>query len=487
MRTIFNYFILLLFFTGCSEAPIDTQHTFSDDPDIWPNYLNVTIPPNIAPLNFRVGDGSKKAGALFRTVGYSFQVSDKKGEIIIPVSKWKKLLKQAAGRSVTVTVVIEEKGEWLSFYPFKMHVAPEPVDPYLVYRLIEPGYELWNRMGIYQRNLESYRETAIVENKMTDGNCMNCHSFCMQHPERMLFHMRDTHAATYLLREGKVEKLDTYTEQTGGHLVYPSWHPSGKYVAFSVNQTQQAFHTNDPNRIEVFDKASDVVVYDVEKQEIVTAPSLFSPNAFETFPTFSPDGKRLYFCSAKAKELPVAYDEVKYSLCAIAFDPENRTFRAEVDTLYNAAQRGGSVSYPRVSPDGRFLMYSLSDYGNFSIWHKEADLYLIDLSCNYHISLNRFNSRDTESYHSWSSNSRWVVFSSRRMNGLYTRPFVGYIDENGEPRKPFLVPQKDLHFYDRFMKSYNIPEFVTGKVKVKGSEWSTVARKGQAQQVKYVE
>jgi len=284
-----------------------------------------------------------------------------------------------------------------------------------------------------------------------------------------------------------VEKLDTHTEQTGGYLVYSSWHPSGKYVAFSVNQTQQAFHTSDPNRIEVFDKASDVVVYDVENHEIITAPQLFSPDAFETFPTFSPDGKRLYFCSAIAKELPVQYEEVKYSLCAISFDPASRTFGTQVDTLYNAPLRGQSVSFPRVSPDGKFLMYTLSDYGNFSIWHKEADLYLIDLSCNCHISLNRFNSRDTESYHSWSSNSRWVVFSSRRLDGLYTRPFIGYMDENGEPRKPFLVPQKDLHFYDRFMKSYNIPEFVTGKVKVKGAEISTVARKGKAIRVKYKE
>ncbi|MCD8193426.1 MAG: hypothetical protein LUD74_02540, partial [Tannerellaceae bacterium] len=392
MRTILKYCMLLLLFAGCSETPIDTQHTFSDDPDIWPNYLNVTIPPNIAPLNFRVGDGSKKAGALFTARGYSFQVSDKKGEIIIPARKWKKLLEYAAGHSVTVTVAIEEKGEWHSFYPFKIHVAPEPVDPYIVYRLIEPGYELWNQMGIYQRNLENYQETAIIENKMTDRNCMNCHSFCMQNPDQMLFHMRDIHAATYLLKEGKVEKLNTHTGQTGGSLVYPSWHPSGKYVAFSVNQTQQAFHTSDPNRIEVFDKASDVVVYDVERHEIFTVPQLFSPDAFETFPTFSPDGKCLYFCSAEAEELPQAYNKVKYSLCAISFDPDNRTFGMQVDTLYNASQSGQSVSFPRVSPDGRFLMYTLSAYGNFSIWHKDADLYLVDLSCNCHISLNRFNS-----------------------------------------------------------------------------------------------
>ena len=78
------------------------------------------------------------------------------------------------------------------------------------------------------------------------------------------------------------------------------------------------------------------------------------------------------------------------------------------------------------------------------------------------------NSDDVESYHSWSSNSRWFVFSSRRIDGLYTRPYIAYVDEDGKVGKPFLLPQKDAGFYQSFMKSFNIPEFITGKVKVRG-------------------
>jgi Tol biopolymer transport system component len=226
------------------------------------------------------------------------------------------------------------------------------------------------------------------------------------------------------------------------------------------------FHTTDRNRIEVFDYKSDVVVYDVKKHEIFTSPLLFSKFAFETFPTFSPDGKTLYYCSADSVSIPDDYEKVKYSLCAIKFDPSTRQFGNNVDTLYNSRIEGKSVSFPRVSPDGRFLMYTLSNYGNFSIWHREADLYLLDLSNNTISALDTLNSKEAESYHSWSSNSRWIVFSSRRIDGLYTRPFFAHIDKNGNASKPFLLPQDDVNYYMQLMKSFNIPEFVKGEIKM---------------------
>ena len=374
----------------------------------------------------------------------------------------------AGGKQVEVSVLTEEKGKWNAFLPFHIRVSEDPIDPYIAYRLIDPGYQLWNEMGIYQRELSSFDQEPILENRLTDNNCMNCHSFCMQDPNKMLFHMRETFPGTILVDGDKIEKLNTKTKETISPLVYPSWHPSGKYVAFSVNTTKQAFHLNDSIRVEVYAEASDVVVYDVEKHEIVTASNIFSKDAFETFPTFSPDGKTLYFCTAEARPIPQEYSEVKYNLCSVSFDPVTRAFGAQVDTLYNAKSGGMSASFPRVSPDGRYLLYTLSGYGNFSIWHKDADLYMADLQTGTSRPLVEVNSDDVESYHSWSSNSRWFVFSSRRIDGLYTRPYIAYVDEDGKVGKPFLLPQKDAGFYQSFMKSFNIPEFITGKVKVRG-------------------
>jgi dipeptidyl aminopeptidase/acylaminoacyl peptidase len=332
-------------------------------------------------------------------------------------------------------------------------------------------------MGIYQRNLENYTQSPVIENKMTDNNCMNCHSFCMQNPEKMLFHIRGSLASTILLDGDKIERLNTKTTQTMSALVYPSWHPGGRYIAFSVNDTKQAYHMNARNRVEVFDYKSDVVVYDTEKHEIITTPLLFSEGRMETFPSFSPDGKTLYFCTADTCKMPDEFAEVKYSLCSIAFDPETRRFGTHADTLFQAEENGMSASFPRVSPDGNYLLYTKAAYGNFSIWHKDADLWLIALASGKHSPLEAANSPDVESYHSWSSNSRWVVFSSRRLDGLYTRLYITYMDADGQAGKPFLVPQKKVGFYHELMKSYNIPEFITGKVKEQGYRIGRTAKK----------
>ena len=190
----------------------------------------------------------------------------------------------------------------------------------------------------------------------------------------MLFHQRKTHGGTYFVRNGEIEKLDTKFCDSIATLVYPYWHPSGKYVAFSTNETHQDFHLNDPNRIEVYDNQSNVVIYDIEKHEVLVAPHLFSNENLETFPNFSPDGKELYFCSAPSKAMPDSYREIKYNLLRVSFDPVNRTIGTKIDTLYNAAKEGRSVRFPRISPDGSHLMYTVSDYRKFSIWHKEADL-----------------------------------------------------------------------------------------------------------------
>jgi hypothetical protein len=458
---------LLLTFGACSDSNRRVSRTFDRAPAIFPDYAEVTIPCNIAPLHFGLADSCDydRAFATFEVEGQTAEVKAKGGQFAISTGAWSRLLGHAAGKTVQVTLTVRTGGEWVRYPAFAIHVADEPIDPYIAYRLIEPVYEVWDEIGIYQRNIGNYEESAIVVNEHTNHNCVNCHSFCMQSPEKMLFHYRETFAGTMLLDGDKIEKLNTKTPATMSALVYPSWHPSGEYVAFSVNNTKQAFHTTDPNRIEVFDLASDVVVYDVARHEIVTAPPLFSPGVFETFPTFSPDGRTLYFCSADSVVMPRDYTAVKYSLCALSFDPEKRRFGTTVDTLYNATRMNRSVSFPRISPDGKFLMFTLAAYGNFSIWHKDADLYMLDLNTRRVTPLEALNSADVESYHSWSSNSRWVVFSSRRIDGLYTRPYFAHIDKQGQASKPFLLPQKDTDFYSRLMKSYNIPEFITGKVR----------------------
>lgn len=467
---IISLFLLILV-SACSEQ-VSVTHFSDEQAPIYPDYSDVTIPANIAPLNFKLEVENIDDSALLIVDGTdTLTVKGDEGNFVIPPKRWKEMLVRHKGDSLRLYVCRKIDGAWTAYLPFSIYVANEEIDSHLAYRLIAPGYSLWSKMGIYQRNLETYEEKAIYENHVGMGNCVNCHSFKMQNPDQMLFHIRSHGGGTFIYSEGVKEKLNTKTDHTISNLVYPSWHPSGRFVAFSVNSTFQLFHTKDPKRIEVYDEASDVVVYDVANHEIVSSPILSTEGAFETFPTFSPDGKWLYFCSSKAVTMPNDYAQARYSLCRTSFNPETRQFGEAIDTLYSAFKQGGSVSFPRVSPNGDCLVFTLSNYGQFSIWHKEADLYRLDLNSGEVAPLTAWNSGDTESYHSWSSNGRWMIFSSRRDDGLYTRPYIGYMAADGTPKKPFMLPQENpKEYYTDLQFSYNIPELITGEVNLKPRE-----------------
>ena len=478
-------FAVSVILSSCTHNVV-AERNFDSSVEIFPDYKDVTVPSNIAPLNFYVPEGEEyKVVVKVEYDGRTDFVDARKGRVSFGRRQWRSMMENGSG--IQMTVITKLDGKWTSYRPFGISVAEDEIDPYIAYRLIPPGYTMWKEMSICQRNLENYKETRIYSNLQGRGNCVNCHSFRDRDPDEMLFHLRSELGGTYIFRDGNKEKLDTKTDQTISPLVYPYWHTSGDYVAFTVNITNEVVHTRHRNVVEVVDEASDVVVYDLDGHEIVTSDLLSSGDSFETFPTFSPDGRSLYFCSAEAvSPMPAKFREAKYSLCRIDFNPDDCSFGDKVDTLYNARLEGRSVSFPRISPDGRFLVFALSDFGNFSIWHKEADLYSLDLSSGDIACMDALNSEDVESYHSWSGNSRWLVFSSRRDDGLYTKPYFSYIDEEGNPHKPFLLPQKNpKKYYDSQMFAYNIPEFVSGKVEVTGHEVSDFANDTEGMKISF--
>lgn len=464
--------------TACQEEVIPAE-TLKEQPVLFPDYVEVTVPATIAPLNFQVQAEYEKIDVVVRA-GNGGMLHVQEAKVArFPEKDWADLLEQSKGENLELTVSLKQKGRWVQYAPFQIQVSEAPIDYGLVYRLIAPGYEMYSKMGIYQRNLSDFSQDAIYENTLIPSSCVNCHSFCKNNPQNMSLHLRGEYGGTVLKHGGKMDYLDTKTPQTLSSCVYPYWHPSGRYIAYSVNQTQQVFHAVRDKRIEVFDHASDVVVYDIERNVLFSCPQLKSEGAFETFPSFSPDGKSLYFCSAVRQELPKDYQQVHYNLCRIAFDPDQKTFSQQVDTLVLASAEGKSVSFPRPTPDGNFLVYTLSDYGTFSIWHEDADLYLLDLRTGISRCLDEVNSPDVESYHSFSSNGRWMVFSSRRLDGLYTRLYLTFVGPDGQMSKPFLLPQEDPEQNEMLLYSYNIPEFVEAPVSldVNEVEKSALSRK----------
>ncbi len=432
-------------------------------PDIYPDYIGVTIPTGIAPLDFTLKDADALDVTLTGADGTTIR-SRGKSSTRIPEKRWKKLLEENIGGSINVSVSGLYGKTWKSFDAFGIYVSPDPIDYGLNYRLLEPGYEVYSLMGIYERELGSFKQRALIENTQFDG-CVNCHSYNRGDPSAMSLHIRGDHGATLLQIDGELTAYDTKTDSTLGFCVYPYWHPSGKYIAYSTNNTRQGFHVQPDKIIEVFDLDSDLQVYDVVNNQIITAPQIKREGIWESFPAFSPDGRTLYFTAARQVEIPGELPQSQYNLLKVSFDPETGSIGNDVETVIDAVSMGKSLTFPKPSFDGKYLMYTLSDYGTFSIWHHESDLWLMDLATGESRPLDEVNSDDTDSYHNWSSNSRWFVFSSRRDDGSFTRLYISHFNEDGTADKPFMLPQRDpKNYYEDLFRSYNVPEFVTGPV-----------------------
>jgi len=457
-RIIYLIVIFITTIAGCKTAPGGEVKLVGEKPVIYPDYTELSIPVNIAPLNFRIDEkGDRYFVSVKNSKGDELSVSSKDGIVLISENKWRELLSKTTDGSLTYSVFVEREGVWMKYKDFTNKVISSPIDPFLYYRLLYPSFQKYKDIRIVQRSVESFDEHYVINNDAIDHNCANCHSFNQKNSKDFMIHIRGSKGGTYFLNDGELKRFNLKTKEMKRGAVYPRWHPSGKYVAFSSNRVVQHFHTISEKRIEVVDFASSLLLYDVKRNEIMDVPVNRNEIYMDTYPEWSPDGRYLYFCRADTiNEQTFAYQDIKYNLYRVAFNPDGRKF-GSAELIFDAAANGKSVSMPRVSPDGKSLVITYHDYGCFPIWHKEADLYSVNLDDFSAHKLN-LNSNFTDSYHTWSSNGRWLVFSSKRGDGLTARPYISYIDKSGVSHKPFVLPQKDPEFYSRFVKTFNVPE-----------------------------
>ncbi len=488
LKRILNWAVFLLLLSACVNHP-DVPSLFKDAkclPAIFPDYCNVTVPCNIAPLNFMLSADEYEACVARFTMPDGQQQTYGDGvKVQIPESEWHAMLDASKGKSIKVEVWGQKEDEWLLFTPFEIHVAKEPIDDYISYRLIEPSYVAWNFMEITQRNLTSFEETQIFNNEITctdrvKGQCINCHSYQNYKTDNMLFHVRLSNGGTVIVNDGKLSKVDMKRDYTISSGVYPAWHPTAKLIAFSTNQTRQSFYTVHPNKIEVFDLASDLILYDIKTDSV----SIISNDStlLEVYPTWSPDGKYLYYCKSvplpeelREKDITYTYKRIQYNIYRRSFDMDTHHFGEEV-LVYDAASQDKSATLPRISPDGHYLLFALGQYGCFHIRHSDSDIVCmpLDNQVSSDIDLTGLNSEGfADSYPTWSSNGHWIMTSSRRGDGNYSRVYISYFN-NGKTRKAFMLPQEDPEHNTWRLKCYNRPEFMVEPVRISVNEFSKV-------------
>jgi len=440
------------------------------EPRIDPDFTSLVIPPNIAPLNFRVKEDGRDYLVRISSEGREeITVHCPDGSCRIPIKPWRRLLQTSKGNTLFYDVFMQKADRrWVRFNRVTNTVAKEPIDSHIVYRRLMPNKHLAAIKGIFQRDLESFQVSTLLTVRDGSLKCFNCHTFHQQDPNKFLIHGRVNHEGMMLVMDGKTKMIDTKQAPMFRPLAYASWHPDGNHIAATCNSFLGHFPANNPlYYFEAVERRGDLAVYDVKENSISTTSAVFESKYIETHPCWSPDGKYIYF--SRGEDAPVTeprdLEKFKFDMMRIRYDVAGDTWGSpEVVKGYSGL--GLSCAFPRPSPCGKYVLHILADKATYPIHQKSSDVYLLDLDSKEDRKLDAVCSDRAESFPRWSSNGRWFTFLSNRRDGMSALPYMAYFDTHGQAHKAFVLPQRDPGYYDTFIDTYNVVELVKSRVNV---------------------
>ncbi|HID09958.1 MAG TPA: hypothetical protein EYP17_01475, partial [Candidatus Latescibacteria bacterium] len=307
----------------------------------------------------------------------------------------------------------------------------------------------------FVRDIRSFEERPFILARRK--YCFNCHTFSSKLGDegKLAIQVRYMAEGNYDLRvylgiydivsrEGWKVRLPFSIQMS----TFLSWSPDGEKLAFSANQQLVTLHPVVYETQFAGEPTSDIAIYDLSRNTAYLLSGASEPDLLEIYPRWTPSGDSLVFAAAPAGFHPA---RVKYDLFVVPF---NGGKGGTPEPIPDASQNGRSNYYPRFSPDGNWFSFCRS--GGGSLIKSSSDIYIMHsdlkgpaqlLECNVDFA--------ADSWHSWSSNSKWLVFASKRDDGIYARLYFTYIDEEGHAHPAVRLPVKDPP-----LASYNIPEFV---------------------------
>ena len=205
----------ILLLASCAQTHENAEQV-DHLPNMYPDYADVTIPVNIAPLNFEIRDKNLTniettltiEGADANDAANTLTATSNSQNLKFDMDDWKAFLQKAVGKNIKVQIYSKSnEGEWTAFKPFTWQVVGDSLDAYLTYRLIEPDYEVWNKIQIKQRCIENWQEKILADHNLQENRCMNCHAFGNQDSNLSMVYIRGEGGGAILNRNGKLRKL----------------------------------------------------------------------------------------------------------------------------------------------------------------------------------------------------------------------------------------------------------------------------------------
>ncbi len=304
--------------------------------------------------------------------------------------------------------------------------------------------------------------------------CANCHSFSKDGKTLGMdvdgpAGDKGAYAIVPIEKETIIEQKDIITwnsfegkppgQKTIGFLSQVS--PDGRYVITTLNESVYVQNFTDYRFLQVFYPTRGILgYYDRETKEMKPLPGADDPRYVHCDPVWTPDGQTIIFARAEAKDpYPPGYrpavkandpnePQIQYSLYRIPF----RNGQGGVpEPIPGASHNGMSNTFPKVSPDGKWIVFVKCRNGQ--LLRPDSELWIVPTSGGEARRM-RCNTSLMNSWHSFSPNGRWMVFSSK-VNTPYTQMFLTHIDENGNDSPPILIPNSTAA-----NRAVNLPEFV---------------------------
>jgi tetratricopeptide (TPR) repeat protein len=397
---------------------------------------------------------------------------------------WKRLKERSAERDADVAITgvdAANPATTLSSAHVRIRTSKDPVGDSLFYREVplpfltavqDPSRIRWRFGTIDEEN----GPPIVLQNLPV---CGNCHSFAdngsvlgldVDYGNDKGAYAIMSVAKHMIMDDAKIMTWADYKREDGeltfGLLSRVS--PTGRYVVSTVKDRSVFVAIPDLMISQLFFPIKGIlVVYDRETKTFKALPGADDPQYVQSNAVWSPDGKEIMFARSKAyhaerisqqnsalvdeKDVPEFTREkqpFRYDLYRIPFN-DGKGGKAE--PVRGASADGMSNFFPKYSPDGKWIVFCKAK--SYMLLQPDSELWIVPAKGGEARRL-RYNTPRMNSWHSWSSNSRWLVFSSK-VNGPYTQLFLTHIDEHGNDSPPVLL--------ERFTspdRAANIPEFV---------------------------